>query len=244
MCVSPWVMLVNTTVCLSQEIFLTLPSQSQCPPSKTLSSPWHTLHTPSPTPHSCTWRTFPSDFLGRAWCGDEGSKPLTSYLESQDWSSGSNLKVALAYPPVSVPQPGRHDVPWVLASKGPSASVHTAKYLDSMMVPDRTQHDTVASMDTEARASLEAHLKDYRLVPGVKCTEKSHILMLKPTWLESVWTRGGQNRATSVIAGLSVYTRPAKGRKASWRELTVLSDFPKPQEGSNSLSTHSNTTGQ
>lgn len=185
-----------------------------------------------------------SDFLGWAWCGDEGSKPLTSYLESQDWSSGSNLKVALAYPPVPVPQPGRHDVPWVLASKGPSASVHTAKYLDSMMVPDRTQHDTVASMDTEARASLEAHLKDYRLVPGVKCTEKSHILMLKPTWLESVWTRGGQNRATSVIAGLSVYTRPAKGRKASWRELTVLSDFPKPQEGSNSLSTHSNTTGQ
>lgn len=171
---------------------------------KTLSSPWHTLHTPSPAQDSCTWRTFPFAFLRRAWCRDEGSKPLTSYLESQDWSSGSNLKVALAY----APQPGAHDVPWVLASKGTPASVYTAKNLYSVMVPDRTQHDTVASKDTEARARLEAHVQDYSLVPGVKCTEKSHILGLKPTWLERVWTRGGQNRPTSVTAGLSVHTRP------------------------------------
>ena len=75
-----------------------------------------------------------------------------------------------------------------------------------MMVPNRTQRDTVASKVTEAGARTEAHVKNYSLGPGVKCTEKSHILVLKPTWLERVWTRGGQNRATLVIAGLSVYT--------------------------------------
>ena len=84
------------------------------------------------------------------------------------------------------------------------------------MVPDRTQPDTLASKVTEVRARTE----DYSLVPGVKGTEKRHILGLKPTWLERVWTRGGQNRATSVIAGLCVHT--TGGRKASGRESTVL----------------------
>ena len=99
--------------------------------------------------------------------------------------------------------------------------MHTAKNLDSSKVPEKTHHDTVTSKVTEDGARTEAHVKDYNLVPGVKCTEKSHILVLKPTWLERVWTRGGQNRATLVIAGLSVYTRPM-AEKHHLREFTVL----------------------
>ena len=96
----------------------------------------------------------------------------------------------------------------MLASKGAQASVHTAKNLDSSKVPKKTHHDTVTSKVTEAGARTEAHVKDYSLVPGLKGTEKSHILMLKPIMLERVWTHGGRNRATTVIASLNVYTQP------------------------------------